>query len=106
MASRVLVGIAALVAVVNGFAGDVIPMGGLILVAAGIVYGAMAVDAEDATGVLVVAVAASGAAASGALDAIPAIGMQLNGILGGLSTALWGVTAAVVGVRTFNRVKG
>ena len=106
MASRVLVGIVALVAVVNGFAGEVIPMGGLILVVAGIVYGALAVDAEDATAVLVVAVAAGGAAASGALDAIPAIGMQLGSILGSLSTSLWGVTATVVGVRAFNRIKG
>ena len=106
MANRILVIIVAAVAVIGGFAGDVIPMSGLILVLAGIIYGAMAVDAEDATAVLVVALAAGAAHGSGALDAIPAIGMQLNGILGGISTALYGIVAAVVGIRTFNRIKG
>ncbi len=106
MANRVLVGVAALLAVLEGFAPGMVPMAGLVIVLAGVVYGAMAVDAEDATAYLVVALGASGAAGADVLNHIPAIGMQLDAILGGLSMALWGGAATVVIMRTVNRLKG
>lgn len=106
MANRVLVGVALLLAVVEGFAAGMVPMAGLLIVLAGIVYGAMAVDAEDATAYLVVALAASGVAGSGALNMIPAVGAGLTGVVGGLSMALWGGAATVVIMRTVNRIKG
>jgi hypothetical protein len=95
-----------LLAVLEAVAAGMVPMAGLLIVLAGVVYGAMAVDAEDATAYLVVALAASGVAGSGALDAIPAVGMMLTGVVGGLSMALWGGAATVVIMRTVNRIKG
>ncbi len=106
MANRVLVGVVALLALLEGFVPGVVPMAGLIIVLAGVVYGALAVDAEDATAYLVVALAASGVAGSGALNAIPAVGEGLTGLVGGLSMALWGGAATVVVMRTVNRLKG
>ena len=106
MANRVLVGVVALLALLEGFVPGVVPMAGLIIVLAGIVYGALAVDAEDATAYLVVALAASGVAGSGVLGAIPAVGEGLTGLVGGLSMALWGGAATVVIMRTVIRLKG
>ncbi len=106
MANRVLVGVVALLAVLEGFVPGVVPMAGLIIVLAGIVYGAMAVDAEDATAYVVVALGASGAAGADVLNHIPAVGAQLDMVLGGLSMALWGGVATVVIMRTVNRLKG
>ena len=106
MANRILVGVAALLALLEGFAPGMIPMAGLVIVLAGIVYGAMAVDAEDATAFVVVALGASGAAGADVLNHIPAVGAQLDMFLGGLSMALWGGVATVVVMRTVNRIKG
>ena len=106
MANRVLVGVAALLAIAEGFAPGMVPMAGLLIVLAGIVYGAMAVDAEDATAYMVVALGAGGAAGADVLNHIPALGMQLDMVLGGLSMALWGGAATVVIMRTVNRIKG
>lgn len=106
MATRVLVGLIALLALVEGFASGMIPMAGLAIVVLGIVYGAMAVDAEDATAFLVVAVAAGGAAGANVLGGIPVVGGGLDGLLDGLSMALWGGTATVVVMRAVNRIKG
>lgn len=106
MANRVLVGIIALLALVEAFAAGMVPMAGLIIVLAGIVYGAMAVDAEDATAYMVVALGAAGAAGADVLTHIPAVGAQLDALLGGLSMALWAGAATVVVMRTINRIKG
>ena len=106
MANRVLVGVAALLALAEGFAPGMVPMAGLLIVLVGIVYGAMAVDAEDATAYMVVALGAAGAAGADVLNHIPAVGMQLDMVLGGLSMALWGGAATVVIMRTVNRIKG
>ncbi|MXY98831.1 MAG: hypothetical protein F4Z29_14135, partial [Gemmatimonadetes bacterium] len=64
MATRVIVGLIALLAIVQGLAGDMIA-GGIIMiliVLLGIVYGFMGVDAEDATDYLVVTIAVGAAA--------------------------------------------
>ena len=60
MAVRIIVGLITLLAIIQGLAGD--PIGGgiltLLLVILGLVYGALGVDAEDATAYLVVTLAA------------------------------------------------
>ena len=106
MATRVLIGLITLAAIVEGLAAGAI--GGylpLVLVILGLVYGAMAVDAEDATAYLVVTLAVGGAAGTGVLSNIPAVGDALNGILGGVSVALFSGAVTILCKRAINRVK-
>ena len=108
MLTRILVAVVAVVAIVKAFApnledGDALA---IILVLAGLVYGATAVNAEEATDFLVVAVAASVAAGANVLDAIPQIGGSLDGIIDHISTALTAAVVTVLAVRTVNRIKG
>ncbi len=106
MANRVLVGLGTLIGLLMGFAPGVVPMDSLLMVIIGIVYAVMNVDAEDATGTLVVAIAVGGMTMSDVLNHIPAVGMQLDMAMGALSTALWAGVATVAATRVFNRIKG
>lgn len=103
---RILVGLVALLAVLEGFAAGMVPMAGLLIVLAGLVYGAMNVDAESPSDYVLVALGAHIAASSDVLNSIPAVGMQLDGIVGGLSMALTAGVVSVVALRTVNRLKG
>jgi hypothetical protein len=115
MALRIIVGLTALVAIIQGLAGDPIAGGilTLALVVLGLVYGAMAIDAEDATAYLAVTIAV-GAAASmdagseleGVLNHIPAIGMHLDAIVDQVSIALYAGVITILIRRTINRLKG
>ena len=80
MALRIIVGLTALVAIIQGLAGDSIPGGILMLalVVLGLIYGAIAIDAEDATAYLAVTIAV-GAAAS--MDAGMMMDASLMGVL-------------------------
>ena len=78
MASRIIVGLVILLAIVQGLLPDAIP-GGLVplaLVILGLLYAIVAVDAEDATAYLVVALAVGAAAGSDVLSHIQGIGAQ------------------------------
>ena len=106
MATRILVGLITLAAIVQGLAadsvGDFMP---LILVILGLVYGAMAVDAEDATAYLVVTLAVGGAAGMSVLSNIPAVGDHLDAILDQVSLALFSGAVTILCKRAINRVK-
>ncbi len=108
MATRVIIGLILLSAIVLAVAPDAIPGNALsiLLVLLGLAYAYVAIDAEDATAYLVVAVAVGAAADSDVLNTIPAIGMYLDGILGGLSTALYASVATIAAIRLTNRLKG
>jgi len=108
MATRVITGLILLAAVVLAVAPDAIPGNalGILLVLLGLAYAYVAIDAEDATGYLVVVLAVGASAGSDVLNAIPAVGMYLDGILGGLSTALYASVATIAAVRVTNRLKG
>ena len=108
MLTRILVAVVAVVAIVKAFAPDLQDQGalGIILVLAGLVYGATAINAEDATDFLVVAVAASVAAGADVLGAIPGIGGYLDAIIDQISMALAAAIATILAVRTVNRIKG
>ena len=69
MALRIIVGLTALVAIIQGLAGDPIAGGilTLALVVLGLVYGAIAIDAEDATAYLAVTIAVGAAAGANVL---------------------------------------
>ena len=73
MAERVLTGLGALVALVVGFMPDLVPAGTvtLVMVIGGIVYVALAVDASDAGGFLITAIAIATLSGSGAVGSIP-----------------------------------
>lgn len=123
MVSRILVGLSVVIALLMGFAPGTVPMDSFLLVIIGIVYAAMNIDPEDATGFLVVAIALGMATGDhaiaghamddhmmhhhGVLTHIPVIGEQLNGALGGISVTLYAAVATIVAMRIFNRtVKG
>jgi hypothetical protein len=108
MASRAIVGLTLLAAIVMAVVPDP-GMGGILsilLIVLGVAYAAMEVDAENATDVLVVAVAAGAVAGADVLGLIPAVGMYLDGILDGVVIALYGGVATVVVLRLVNRIKG
>ena len=106
MANRILVGLGTVIGLAMGFAPGMVPMDSLLMVIIGIVYFVMNVDAEDATGSLVLAIAVGAMTASEVLHHIPAVGMQINAAFGALATALWAGVATVAATRLFNRIKG
>ena len=108
MLNRILVAVVVVVAIVKAFAPDLQDQGalGIIVVLAGLVYGATAINSEDATDFLVVAVAASVAAGADVLGAIPLIGGHLDAIIDQISMALTAAIASILAVRTVNRIKG
>ena len=108
MATRVIVGLTLLAAIVLAVApaantGNAL---GVLLVLLGLAYAYVAIDAEDATNYLVVVLAVGAASGADVLSAIPAVGMYLDGILDGLTTAFYASVATIVGVRAVNRLKG
>ena len=107
MATRIIVGLVALAAIVEGLAAGTVPMNllPLALVVLGLLYGWMAVDAEDATGFLAVTIAVGAAAQADVLNNIPAIGGFLDAILGQYSTALYSAVASILVLRVWNRIK-
>lgn len=108
MANRVIIGLAALGALALAFVPDVDSSGvvGLVMVVLGLAYGAMAVDAEDAGGYMITALAVGAAAGADVLGGIPGIGAQLDAVVDGLSTVLTAGVVSVLAVWTVNRVKG
>ena len=108
MAARAIVGLTLLAAIVMAVVPDP-ALGGMLsilLVVLGLAYAAIAVDAENATDVLVVVVAAGAAGGADVLSLIPAVGMYLDGILDGVVIALYSGVATVVTLRIVNRIKG
>jgi hypothetical protein len=109
MATRAIVGLIALLAIVQGLLGDMMQDGGimmLVIVILGIIYGFMGIDAENATDFLVVTIAVGAAAGADVLSNIPQIGMYLDAMLDPASSALYASVVSILIVRTVNRLKG
>ena len=109
MLTRIIVGLIALLAIVQGVAGDMMADGGammIIIVLLGIIYGFTGVDAEDATDYLVVTIAVGAAAGADVLSNIPGIGATLDAILDPASSALYASVVSILIMRTINRLKG
>lgn len=108
MENRIIFGLIAIAAIVEGLAAGSVPMNllPLALVVLGLVYGVRGVDAEDPAGVLTVVIATAVAADANVLSNIQMIGGHLDSILDQLAVAYLAVAAAVVSVRVVNRVKG
>ena len=108
MGQRVVVGLMALAALLQGvlpegtIPGNLLP---LALVVLGLVWGYMGVDAEDATAYLAVVIGVGMAGYSDALTNLPVLGGYLDGIVDAASIALYSGVATVLALRTWNRVK-
>ena len=104
---RIITALTVLVAIIEGVGNlDTGGILGLVLVVLGIVYAITEIDAEDATGPLVVVVASGAAVNAEVLNMIPAIGGHLNAILGQIVVALYAGAATVLVQRIINRLKG
>ncbi len=106
MVIRIIVGLIVALAIIQGLAADAIPEGILpiVLVVLGLVYGLLAVDAEDATSYLVIAFAVGAAAGADVLSNIPAAGEKLDAIVDPISTALYAGVIAVLARLIYNRI--
>lgn len=106
MATRIIVGLTVIAAVVQGLWPGLVPENilPLAIVVLGLVYGVMCLDAEDATAYLAVAIAVGAAAATDVLGNIHFIGGYLDAILDQISVALFGGVVSVLAIRTWNRV--
>ena len=110
MLKKVCVGLIVLIALVHGLAGSLgDAMDGvlmLLLALSGLVYAAVAIDAEDATAFLVVTVAVGLAADANVLSNIHVVGEYLDAILDAVPIALYSGVATILAVRAYNRLKG
>lgn len=108
MATRVTVGLIALVAIIQGLASEAMPEGimALLLALLGLVYAFVAIDAEDATAYLVVTLAVGAAAGADVLSHIHVVGEHLDAIVDQVVIALYAGVITILVVRTYNRLKG
>ncbi len=108
MAIKIIIGLIAILAVVQALAGDLVPGGTvpLALVILGLAYAALAIDPEDAIAYLVLTLAVGAASGADVLGHIPQIGAPLDAIFDQVSVALYAGVVTVLAMRTFNRLKG
>ncbi len=108
MAVRIIIGLITLLAIVEGLAPNAIPteIVALLLAILGLVYAAMAIDAEDATAYLVVTLAVGGAATMDVMSHIHVVGSYLDAIVDQASIALFAGVITILAVRVLNRLKG
>lgn len=108
MLTKVLIGLSTLVALVHGIVPDVVPENilPLALVVIGLIYGAMCLDAEDATGYMVFAVAVGAAGMGDVLTNIHVVGGYLDAILDAKVIVLLSAVASILVVRSWNRLTG
>ena len=106
MATRIVVGLVVIAAVVQGLWPGVVPENilPLALVVLGLVYGVVGLDAEDSTGYLALAIAVGAASSADVLGHIHVVGSYLDAIVDQISIALLGGVVAVLAIRTWNRV--
>ncbi len=108
MAIRIIVGLIWLLAIVQGLAAEAVPAGivALALVVLGLVYGGLAIDAEDATAYLVLTLAVGATAGADVLSHIQVIGGSLDAIVDQVSTSLYAGVVTVLAKRALKLVKG
>lgn len=106
MVVRIIVALIVILAILQGLV-DAVPENivSIALVILGLVYGGMALDAEDATSFLVVAIAVGAAAGADVLSNIPGIlGESLDAIVDPITIALYAGVITVFGKRALNRI--
>lgn len=108
MEMRIIFGLGALAAIIEGLAPGVVPMGLLPLVLAvlGLAYGFMTLDAEDSTMFVGVAIGLGIASQADVLSNIHFIGSYLDAIMDQLAVLYLSSVMAIVATRVYTRVKG
>ena len=108
MEMRIIFGLGALAAIIEGLAPGVVPMGllPLVLVVLGLAYGFMTLDAEDSTMFVAVAIGIGVASQADVLTHIHFIGSYLDAIMDQLSLRYLSSIMAIVATRVYTRVKG
>ena len=106
MVVRIIVALVVILAIIQGLVAGAIPENivSIALVILGLVYGGMALDAEDATSFLVVALAVGAAAGADVLSNIPAAGEKLDAIVDPITIALYAGVITVFAKRAWNRI--
>ena len=104
MATKVLIVLALIAAVVEGIWAGIVPQNllPLALVVIGLIYAGMAVDAEDAGKYLLIVIAFGAASASDVLMNIHAVGGYLDAIMDQLATAAYAGVFSVASLRVWN----
>ena len=92
----------------QGLAAEAVPTGivALALVVLGLVYGELAIDAEDATAYLVLTLAVGATGGADVLSHIQVIGGSLDAIVDQVSTSLYAGVVTVLAKRALKLVKG
>ena len=109
MATRIVAILTVILALQEGLAPNALlatSLVGLVLVILGLLYAHLAVDADDATGFLVVAVAVGVASSANVLGNIPAIGGHLDAIIDPISTVLYAGVVTVLVKKVAARISG
>ena len=108
MEMRIIFGLGAIAAIIEGLAPGVVPANllPLILVVLGLVYGFMCMDAEDSVMYVAVTVGLAMAAQMDVLSSIHYIGSYLDAIVDQLVNLYLGGVVAIVATRVFTRIKG
>ena len=106
MATKVLLVLALIAAIVEGLMPGMIPMNllPLALVVLGLIYAGMRIDPEDATSYLVLVIALGAASAADVLDHIHVIGGFLDNILDQIAVFAYAMVVTVVVLRIWNRL--
>ena len=107
MATRIIVGLSLLVAVVETLAPGVLLNSMIMMMALailGLLYGHLAIDAEDATGYLAVTIAVGAASGMDVLGNIPAVGSYLDGIMDMVTVVLYAGVASILVKRVKARI--
>ncbi len=107
MASRIVIGLAVLLALHEGLVSGMVLDGtvvGLLLVILGLLHAHLSVDAEDATGYLAVTIAVGAAAGMDVLSGIPAVGASLDAIIDPISTVLYAGVVTILLKRVKARI--
>ena len=106
MATKVLLVLALIAAIVEGLMPGMVPQKllPLALVVLGLIYAGMNIDPEDATGALVFIVALGAASMSNVLGHIHVIGGYLDAILDQIAVFAYAMVVTVVVLATWNRL--
>ena len=105
MATRIIYGLAILAAVIAGLAGqDALPGNilPLVMVVLGVAYAVMNIDAANPQAFLTTALVVAAAGGADVLNAVPAIGGFLDGIVDQVAVVYLAGGAGVLGVRAWS----
>lgn len=108
MEMRIIFGLGAIAAIIEGLAPGMVPMGllPLVLVILGLAYGFMCLEAEDAVMFVAAAIGLGAASQADVLSNIHVIGDYLDAIMDQLVLLYYGSIMAIIATRVYTRIKG